>query len=215
MFHFLRQNLNEMPTPSKLLFLPGASGDTTFWQPVAESLAHGGTHVHMGWPGFGSTPSSPDVSGISDLVPIVLAEIDQPVAIVGQSIGSVIATMAALERPDLVTHLVLAVTSGGINVADLGAQDWRPEFFAAHPTHPRWIGDFKTDLTSRLGAIRIPTLLLWGDADPISPVAVGKRLATLLPNAKLHIFAGGTHDLAHARAAEVAPLIDAHLAKTD
>lgn len=54
--------------------------------------------------------------------------------------------------------------------------------------------------------------LLWGDADPISPVAVGQRLAALLPQAQLHVFAGGDHDLGHALAHEVAPLIDAHLA---
>lgn len=54
----------------------------------------------------------------------------------------------------------------------------------------------------------MPVLLLCGDADPISPVAVGRRLAELLPRAELVVIPGGTHDLVCDRAAEVAPHID-------
>jgi len=54
-------------------------------------------------------------------------------------------------------------------------------------------------------------LLLWGDADPISPVAAGHRLAELIPNATLLIVEGGTHDLVSDHAAELAPHIDRHL----
>jgi pimeloyl-ACP methyl ester carboxylesterase len=213
----LMSNVRPLPhivsLPSKLLFLPGASGNTGFWLPVAGRLTHGATHTHIGWPGFGPTPAESGVSGIEGLVSRVLAEVDQPTALIAQSMGGVVAAMAALERPNLITHLVLTVTSGGINTAGLGAQDWRPEFLAAYPLLPPWFADFRTDLTSRLGSIQAPTLLLWGDADPISPVAVGERLAMLLPNAKLHVLSGGAHDLAHTLAVHVAPLIDAHLAK--
>lgn len=125
--------------------------------------------------------------------------------------GGVIAVRAALQRPGLITHLVLTVTSGGINVADLGAEDWRPAFLQANPSTPRWFIDLDSDLTSELGSIMAPTLLLWGDADPISPVAVGERLARLLPVATLHVLSGGTHDLAQTMASAIAPLIHEHL----
>ena len=184
---------NSMTLPSKLLFLPGASGNTGFWLPVAGMLTRPAIHVHMGWPGFRRTAREADVNGINGLVARVLAEVDQPTAVVAQSIGGVIAVLAALERPQAITHMVLTVTSGGIDTAALGAQDWCPEFLAAHPELPHWLTDFKTDLTDRLRSIRIPTLLLWGDADPISPRAVGQRLATLLQNARLHVLPGSTH----------------------
>jgi pimeloyl-ACP methyl ester carboxylesterase len=200
-----------MTTPSKLLFLPGASGNTCFWEPVSELLHVSATRVHFGWPGFGATPHDPAVRGIEDLVDKVVSEIDQPCALVAQSMGGVIALMAALKRPDRVTHLVLAVTSGGIDVSDLRPQDWRPAFLAAHPNTPRWFTDFRLDLTPALTALQVPTLLLWGDCDPISPVAAGERLAALLPMASLHILAGGTHDLGNALASQVAPLMDAHI----
>jgi poly(3-hydroxyoctanoate) depolymerase len=158
---------NIVPLPSKLLFLPGTSGNTAFWLPAAGLLTHGGAVVHMGWPGFGPTPPDSNVNGIDDLVSHVLAEVDQPTAVIGQSMGGVVAALVALQRPSLVTHLVLAVTSGGINAASLGAQDWRPEFFASNPSCPRWFGEFTIDLTPRLGSITAPTLLLWGNADPL------------------------------------------------
>lgn len=125
--------------------------------------------------------------------------------------GGVIAVRAALARPDSITHLVLCATSGGLDMSALGAQDWRAEFLAANPAAPRWFVDDRSDLSAFLPAIAVPTLLLWGDADPISPVAVGERLHRLLPNSRLAVIAGGTHDLAITHADEVARLIDAHL----
>lgn len=197
--------------PSQLLFLPGASGNTALWQPVANLLAHPAEKRHVGWPGFGATPPDPAVNGIDDLVARVVEKIDRPTALVAQSMGGAIALKAALQKPGLVTHLVLSVTSGGLDVASLGAQDWRPAFTQANPSLPVWFSGYHEDLAARLPGIRVPTLLLWGDADPISPVAVGRRLASLLPRAELHVFPGGDHDLASSFAREVAPLIDRHL----
>lgn len=200
-------------SPSKLLFLPGASGSTRFWRPAADLLVHPAQKVHVGWPGLGSTPADPDVTRFADLVARVVTEIDQPAALVAQSMGGVIAMLAALERPELVTHLVLTATSGGVDMESLGAQDWRPMFAEANLFVPQWFIDYREDLTPRLAELRTPTLLLWGDDDPVSPVSVGQRLAALLPRAELHVFPGGDHRLAKILAAEVAPLIDRHLAK--
>lgn len=199
--------------PRKLLFLPGASGNTDFWRPVADRLTVPGERLHLGWPGFGPTPPDPQVNGFEDLVALVAAQIDGPVALIAQSMGGVIALRAALEKPELVTHLVLTATSGGMNLGELGAKDWRQEFHAANPSLPRWFATYREDLTERLGTVRAPALLLWGDDDPISPPAVGERLAKLLPRAELQVFRGGTHDLANVMAARVAPIIDRHLAR--
>lgn len=59
--------------------------------------------------------------------------------------------------------------------------------------------------------MQAPTLLLWGDADPISPVAVGERLLGVLPCARLQVLPGGAHDLALTHATAVAAHIDRHL----
>ncbi|MBE0612886.1 MAG: alpha/beta fold hydrolase [Burkholderiales bacterium] len=204
-----------MTTPTKLIFLPGAGGSAGFWEPVSELLLHPASRTLLGWPGFGPEPVDRLVTSVDDLVNMVVSELDQPSALIAQSMGGAIALQAALRRLDRVTHLVLAVTSGGIDISGLGAEDWRPAFQKSNPSVPRWFIDYKLDLSSSLGLIRAPTLLLWGDADPISPVAVGERLGTLLPHARMHVFAGGQHDLANTLAHDVASQIDAHLSDAD
>jgi poly(3-hydroxyoctanoate) depolymerase len=199
--------------PSKLIFLPGALGRTAFWEPAANLITHSATRVQFGWPGFAGAPPDPSIRGMDDLAAQVAAQIDQPTALIAQSMGGVVAMRVALERPDLVTHLVLAATSGGVNVAGFGGQDWRPSFHEANPLLPRWFSMYQEDLSARIRTIHTPTLLLWGDADPISPVSVGEHLASLMPRARLHIIPGGDHGFAETHASIIAPLIDAHLAK--
>lgn len=202
-------------TPTQMMFLPGALGRTQLWKPVADLISLPARKVHVGWPGFGTTPPDPAISGIDGLVACVVARIDQPTALIAQSMGGVVAIRVALQKPDLVTHLVLAVTSGGIDVTTLGGQDWRAAFQQANPQLPRWFADDQEDLTQRLRELTMPVLLLWGDADPISPVSVGERLAALLPSARLHVVAGGDHDLVETHAIRIAPLIQTHLSTTE
>lgn len=200
--------------PSKLFFLPGALGRMDFWVPAAELIRHPAEKIHFGWPGFGPTPADPDVKGIDDLVDKVIAALDAPCALIAQSMGGVIAIQAALARPDLVTHLILAATSGGIDVAGLGAQDWRPSVRNDYPALPDWFLDYHADLAQRLAELQMPVLLLWGDSDSISPVKVGQKLAACLPRSDLSIFEGADHDLAYTHAAQVAALIDRHLSSS-
>jgi pimeloyl-ACP methyl ester carboxylesterase len=202
-----------MDTSESLIFLPGASGNREFWKPVSAGLSHPGARRFMSWPGFGGAPPEPGVAGIGDLAARVTREITGPVALLAQSMGGVIAVRAALEKPHLVRHLVLSVTSGGIDVASLGAADWRPTFVKNNPGLPSWFVHERQDLTARIREITVPVLLLWGDADPISPVAVGRRLAELFPDGRLVVFAGGTHDLVLERADEVVIHIERHLAE--
>lgn len=200
--------------PSTLFFLPGALGRMDFWVPAAELVRHPARKIHVGWPGFGPTPADPEVKGIDDLVENLIAAIDAPCALIAQSMGGVIAIRAALARPDLVTHLILVETSGGMDVTALGAQDWRAFVRNEYPTLPDWFLNDHEDLTARLPELQMPVLLLWGDADPISPVQVGEKLASRLPRADLHVFEGADHDLAYTHAAQVAALIDRHLGST-
>ncbi len=195
-----------------LIFLPGASGNVTVWQQVSDGLCHPGRREFITWPGFGGVPPEPGVHGMDDLVARVVNAITGPTDILAQSMGGTIAIRAALEKPGLVRHLVLSVTSGGIDLASLGAADWRPWYRDAFPSLPDWFVTERVDLTDRLQELPMPVLLLWGDADPISPVAVGKRLAELIPRSELVIVPGGTHDLVVERSADVIPPIQTLLA---
>jgi pimeloyl-ACP methyl ester carboxylesterase len=197
--------------PSKLLFLPGALGRMDFWRPAAELIRHPAESIHIGWPGFGPTPAEPGVNGIDDLVAKVVNELDGPCALIAQSMGGVVAIRAALARPEHVTHLILAATSGGLDTAGHGAEDWREFVRNDFPALPDWFLNYHEDLTALLSQLRMPVLLLWGDVDPISPLTIGEKLARHLPHADLQVFEGADHDLAYTHAAAVAALIDQHL----
>jgi pimeloyl-ACP methyl ester carboxylesterase len=53
-------------------------------------------------------------------------------------------------------------------------------------TQARALGS-RAEVTSRLGALRMPTLVIWGEADQIVPASVGRALADALPHAHFHV----------------------------
>lgn len=201
-------------TGRRVLFLPGASGDGRFWRPLAERLSYPGEVVLLDWPGLGAVPPTPEVTGFADLMRMTLALMDRPVDLVAQSMGGVVAVQAALERPGAVRRLVLSVTSGGVDTGRFGAADWRADYAREYPAAARWIRELRLDLADRIPSIRAPALLVWSDADPISPLRVGEYLARLLPRAELVVVPGAGHMFARDRAAEVAPHVARHLLGT-
>lgn len=107
-------------TASKLLFLPGASGNIQFWQLVADLLIHPAQKTHIGWPSFGATPADPRVTGFGDLV----AQ--------SQSMGGIVAMLAALERPEL---------RAASRLADRGPAQQLPQAWQAQPPVLRQTAD--------------------------------------------------------------------------
>lgn len=173
----------------RVLFLPGARGAAAFWHPVGERLPGGWAKRYLSWPGLGSEPPDPAVRGLDDLVGLVEQELAPCTDLVAQSMGGVVAVRVALKHPETIGRLVLVATSGGVDVAGVGGADWRGGYRRANPTASTWITEDVSDHTREIPSIGAPTLLLWGDAGLISPVAVGERLASLLPKAELRIVA--------------------------
>lgn len=194
----------------RVIFLPGASGDGRFWQPVAERLPEC-EKVLVDYPGAGRVPHSALVRSFDDLVTMTMMHMDRPVDVVAQSMGGVVAVQAALQRPHAIRRLVLAATSGGVNFKAFKHEEWREQYRRDYPDAAHWITTYHIDLTDRLATLHVPTLLLWSDADEISPLSVGEYLARLLPGANLVVIKGGDHMFARDRAAEIAPHIERHL----
>ncbi|HYX02167.1 MAG TPA: alpha/beta fold hydrolase [Reyranella sp.] len=197
---------------ARVFFLPGAGGSPDFWKPVGARLPADWPREYFGWPGLGHQPHDPLVKGMDDLVRLVARRLDEPVDLVAQSMGGVIAARLALEMPQYVRRLVLTVTSGGVDMAGHGAADWRLDYRKSFPDAAPWITEPRTASPLPVERIRQPTLLIWGDADAISPLAVGRHLATRIPDARLHVVPGGDHDVAKTDADKVARLIADHLA---
>ncbi len=194
-----------------LLFLPGTVGAAAFWRPVADRLPVGWRQTLLSWPGAGDEPPDARVRGFADLIEFAAGELAGHTDVVAQSMGGVVAIGLALRHPASIRRLVLVATSGGLDMNRLGVTDWRSEYRARFPRAAPWVWDERPDYGAAIATVTAPALLIWGDADPISPVAVGRRLADLLPDSALHVIPG-THDLACENPDAVAGLIAAHLA---
>ena len=63
---------------------------------------------------------------------------------------------------------------------------------AAGASQARALGQ-RQDASSRLGALTMPALVLWGEEDALVPVAVGRSLTAALPNAQFEVLGGCGH----------------------
>ncbi len=188
-------------------FVPGAAGLSVFWQPVADQLPASWTRTFIDLPGLGGAPGDPSVGSYDDLVEHVASHITQPTVLVGQSMGGYLAMAVALRYPARVTHLVLAVAAGGLDMAALGASDWRTDYRDAYPQAAAWATNPVPDLSLQLTALSMPVLLVWATRDVISPLAVAERLATLIPSAACMSIDTDDHWVARACPAETAAAI--------
>jgi pimeloyl-ACP methyl ester carboxylesterase len=197
--------------PPSVSFFPGATGAGDFWSPVAARLPADWRSDLLDWPGAGAVPPSPTVNGYRDLVELAIAAVPDGGDVVAQSMGGIVAIGLALARPRKIRRLVLVATSGGLDVGGLGGRDWRGEYRAEFPQAAQWVTGDHVDYTAMLGDVEPAVCLIWGDADPISPVAVGSELDARLPRSSLHIIAGGTHSLARDHPEQVSALVVQHL----
>lgn len=195
----------------KVLFLPGAGASPEFWKPVARLLPAIWHKRLFGWPGLGHEPHDRGVRSIDDLVRLVVNELDQPVDLVAQSMGGAVAARIALDHPACVRRLALVATSAGVDMAGLGASDWRAAYRIEYPHAADWITAHEAAAPLAIEDIAAPTALIWGGRDRISPPSVGRHLAERLPNATLHVLEDGDHDLALTMPGPVAQLIRDHL----
>ena len=194
-----------------LVYLPGASGRSQVWNAIAGKLAGRRPPVLVDYPGLAAAEVEPPLSTIDELAEHIASTLPDRCDLAALSMGSSLALRIALAHPTRIRRLVLVAAAGGVDVLGLGGIDWREPFLERRPDAPRWFIDDTLDLTPQLSAIAIPTLLVFGDADLIAPVAVGEHMQRHLMNARLEIVAGGTHDLEEEQPDLLASLMEAHL----
>lgn len=138
-----------------------------------------------------------------------------PVVLAGHSMGGAVAQTLALEAPALLRGLVLVGTGGRLRVAprllELIEQDYPAgvDWVTAHAWSPAsapalkdggrratletraavTLGDYRAcdafDVMARLGEIRLPTLVLVGADDEMTPPKYAEFLAGSIPGARL------------------------------
>jgi len=135
---------------------------------------------------------------------------------VGHSMGAQVAVHLAGRRPDRIDRLVLSDAAGiphalsPDHLVDVARElawprTWgRPGFLPtiaadAVRTGPRTLvsamrGILADDIRPLLPRVRAPTLLLWGEHDPVTPVADAEAIARLVPGARLVVIEGASHN---------------------
>jgi len=93
-----------------VVFVHGLFGQGRNWSTVARSLAEGPRRVTtLDLPDHGSSPRSErvDYLAMAEQVAVELERLDEPVVLVGHSMGGKVAMQLALRRPELVRALVV------------------------------------------------------------------------------------------------------------
>lgn len=154
-----------------------------------------------------------------------------PAAVIGHSLGGLVALQLALRAPRLVDRLVL-VAAPAVRVrqsrrgrlrslATAGAgSDLRSvalvtaTLATANPAQlvAATYAAMRADLGGEAAALAVPTLVVWGEADGIVPPAVGEALVDVIPGARRAVIPGAGHqphwDSAQAFHAAVLPFLE-------
>lgn len=94
-------------TPHEYLpvaYLPGASGRSSVWEPIANVLAHRREALLFNYPGL-EAPGRDDIDSLADLTRWVASELPERCDVVSLSMGSAVALRLALEFPECVRRL--------------------------------------------------------------------------------------------------------------
>lgn len=177
----------------------------------------------MDLPGFGQTPieKSMTLKDYADFVHKFLKDnkIEQPI-IIGHSFGGAITVKFSLLYPNEISKLIL-VSASAIRHPNTKTKIIRKISKIFNPLvsekikfiilrilkleksdyaviqNPLLKETFKNvineDLVPFLSSIKIPTLVIWGEKDIVTPLAEGELIATSIPGAKLEIIKNAGH----------------------
>jgi pimeloyl-ACP methyl ester carboxylesterase len=120
-----------------LVLVHGLAGAAANWLELTSRLGRGHRLIVPELPGHGGSsplPAAPGLDAYADRVRLVAAHEDAlPAAIVGHSLGGLVALRLALRHPDDVRAVVLAAAAG-ISSATRQAEFWVALFGLARPT---------------------------------------------------------------------------------
>lgn len=190
-----------------VVLLHGLSGSSRWWSRNIDALSkrHLVATVDLGR--FGRLPFAEVIA----LVARWIERFGEPVHLFGHSMGGLIAVGVAAERPDLVRSLVLISAVGmpfrlnplphvkalprppygGPGIARVLV----PDFFRTGPMSITIAGTqvLLADIRDRMAAIRVPTLLVWGDGDPLVPLRYGEAMQQQIPGSRLVVLPRAAH----------------------
>lgn len=166
--------------------------------------------------GFGATPHGDRPLELIDYVEGVLKVLDkegiEKIDVIGHSFGGRVAIMLASCYPERINKIVLCDSAGikprrglfyhlkvfgykfrkklGLNVENYGSKDYRLLMGAMRKT---FINVVNFDQTDQLACIFVPTLIIWGQHDKVTPFYMAKKFHKRIQNSELFVIDGAGH----------------------
>jgi pimeloyl-ACP methyl ester carboxylesterase len=201
-----------------VVLLHGLSGSSRWWSRNVQALAEKHLVAAVDLVGFGHNRRFfglplflPSFAETTSLLARWLETFGEPVHLIGHSMGGQIAIALTSERPDLVRSLILVNAAGmpfhldprphmravprppygGIGIARVLV----PDFFRAGPASVAVASArvVRGDMRDRMHAIRVPTLLVWGENDPLVPLVYGEAMQREIAGSRLVVIPGAAH----------------------
>jgi pimeloyl-ACP methyl ester carboxylesterase len=198
-----------------VIFLHGLSGSSRWWSRNVEGLSTRYRIYAVDLAGFGGSRRLRRFR-LEEAVTLLVEWLDnvgiETAAVVGHSMGGLVAARLAVEAPERVARLVLVdaaflsfdpgmakrasglVRAVGISSADLVRLVAR-DSLRADPISLglATIDLLKSDWRSTLSQIQTPTLIIWGELDTVTPLTIARQIAATIPDARLVIIPGAGH----------------------
>ncbi|MGA7614174.1 MAG: alpha/beta fold hydrolase [Thermoanaerobaculia bacterium] len=203
-----------------VVLIHGLAGSSGWWRHNVPALAKQHLVVAIDLVGFGRSggwrrgsaslplPFDDTVRMLARWIEISFAG---PVHLVGHSMGGQVSIHLAALRPDLVRSLSLLASTGipfevdpirhlaSVSFPRRNVLSFLPvlarDFFRAGPASVviAWGRLVTNDARDALRRIRAPSLLLWGEADPLVPLRYGEEMLRHLPTADLVVVPDSGH----------------------
>ena len=212
-----------------LLLVPGAGHQAAHFRGLVERLGCPAAALDLPGHGANSGALLTSISDMARAVESAVTHLGRPVALLGHSMGGAVVQETAIRGVAHLKGIILYSTGARLRVSpaifqalehryDVHTRDSVRFFFAKttpdavldaylamphHPTNAPSLADFRaTDAFDRMadvGKIAVPTLVLGGDDDALTPAKYQGFLADKIPGSERVVLAGTGH-LAHLEA---------------
>lgn len=199
-----------------LLLLHGLSGSSDWWRRNVPELARRYQVFLLDLPGFGAMRRQRRQFSLAESAAWLLSWAEavgvERMSLVGHSMGGYVGIKLAAEHPETVDRLVLVAPAGTTGRRSI-IRHLPPLVLAAYRSTPSFFPMFvydtlrmgpatlwrasreilAADVSEELPGISTPTLLVWGEQDPLVPPTAGKLLRSQMPSSRLVVLKGTSH----------------------
>ena len=200
-----------------VVLVHGLSGSTRWWVRNVPDLAEHHRVYLVNLPGFGALRRSGPRFVLAEATSWLLAWMEavglERAHLVGHSMGGYLSLRLAARRPEAVDRLVLVDPAGipshrtmlgHLGPLLLSARYGRPEFLPVLVRDALCAGPFTLlratrdllaeDVRDDLRRVEAPTLLVWGERDPLIPPSIGDVMRAEIPASRLLVIERAGHN---------------------